>query len=50
MPRRTSNRPERSAWLQAAGLTFDQKLGFPDRALEVVVTDLPFLFWQYYGE
>jgi hypothetical protein len=36
--------------LQAAGLTFDQTLGFPDRALEVVVTDLPFLFWQYYGE
>ena len=38
------------AGLQAAGLTFDQTLGSPDRALEVAVTDLPFLFWQYYGE
>ena len=62
MPRRTDSGPERSAWppasaleaalagLQASGLTFDQTLGSPDRALEVVVTDLPFLFWQYYGE
>lgn len=38
------------AGLQAAGLTFEQTLGSPDRALEVAVTDLPFLFWQYYGE
>jgi hypothetical protein len=38
------------AGLQAAGLTFDQTLGSPDRALEVAVTDLPFLFWQFYGQ
>jgi hypothetical protein len=38
------------AELQRAGLTFDRTLGSPDRALEVAVTDLPFLFWQYYGE
>lgn len=38
------------AGFQAAGLTFDQALGSPDRALEVAVTDLPFLFWQFYGQ
>ena len=36
--------------LEAAGLTFDQTLGSSDRALEVLVTDLPFLFWQFHGQ
>jgi PS-10 peptidase S37 len=38
------------AGFEAAGLTFDQTLGSPDRALEVAVTELPFLFWQFYGQ
>ncbi|MFR9730131.1 S28 family serine protease [Saccharopolyspora sp. MS10] len=38
-----------TAHAAAEGLTFDRIIGAPDRALEAVVVDAPFAFWQYRG-
>jgi hypothetical protein len=38
------------AELEVAGLSFDRIVGAPDRALEVLVIELPFVFWQYFGQ
>jgi PS-10 peptidase S37 len=32
------------------GVTYEHVLGSPDRALEVIVLETPFLFWQYAGQ
>ncbi|WP_243793953.1 S28 family serine protease [Saccharopolyspora gloriosae] len=49
LTRRTELRDRYAAYAAAEGLTFDRIIGDVDRALEAVVVDAPFAFWQYRG-
>ena len=49
-PRRTELRERFAAAAAASGWTFDETIGTVDRALEVLVLDTAWAFWQYLGE
>ncbi|MCA1194049.1 S28 family serine protease [Saccharopolyspora sp. 6V] len=50
LTRRTELRDRYAATAAAGGFTFDRIMGDVDRALEAVVVDAPFAFWQYRGQ
>ncbi|HEU4425965.1 MAG TPA: aminopeptidase, partial [Pilimelia sp.] len=45
--RRTEVVARYSSWAQANNRTFSRSIGTPDRAYEMLVLDLPWMFWQY---
>lgn len=48
--RRDEMRAKYAAYAESRGMTFDRIVGDVDRALEAVVVDAPFAFWQYRGQ